>query len=98
MPEELWLGYTPSMDHLGVFGCMAYVHVPKELRKKLDSKAKELIFIGNCEDSKGYRLVDPETKKITENHDSPYVLSNLFREYCERKYTKFRNSTVGRRF
>lgn len=32
MPEELWSGSTPSLDHLRVFGCTAYAHVPKELR------------------------------------------------------------------
>eukprot|EP00253_Pinus_taeda_P030880 PITA_30880 len=37
-PQEVWIGKKPSLSHLRVFGCDAYVHVPKEKRTKLDSK------------------------------------------------------------
>ena len=37
-PQEVWTGKKPSLSHLKVFGCDAYVHVPKEKRTKLDSK------------------------------------------------------------
>lgn len=69
MPEELWSGSIPSLAHLRVFGCAAYAHVPKELRQKLDPKGEELLFMGYCEDSKGYRLMDPKTKKVTRSRD-----------------------------
>lgn len=52
-----------------MFDCRAFAHVSKELRQKLDSKAKEYIFVGYCEDSKGYRLMAPDTKKITNSRD-----------------------------
>lgn len=29
----------------------------------------ELLFVGYCQDSKDYRLMDPETKKITRSRD-----------------------------
>ena len=29
-PQEVWTGTKPSLSHLRVFGCDAYVHVPKE--------------------------------------------------------------------
>ncbi len=29
-PQEVWTGKKPSLSHLRVFGCDAYVHVPKE--------------------------------------------------------------------
>eukprot|EP00253_Pinus_taeda_P018497 PITA_18497 len=45
-PQEVWTGKKPSFSHLRVFGCDAYVHVPKEKRTKLDSKSKKCIFIG----------------------------------------------------
>ncbi|KAL6322839.1 hypothetical protein AAG906_020839 [Vitis piasezkii] len=32
--------------HLGVFGCRAFVHVPRDERSKLDSKTKQCIFLG----------------------------------------------------
>jgi hypothetical protein len=44
-PNEVWYGMKPSMAHLKVFGCDAFVHVPKEKRSKLDEKAVKCIFI-----------------------------------------------------
>jgi hypothetical protein len=29
-PDEVWSEKKPSLQHLRVFGCDAYVHVPKE--------------------------------------------------------------------
>eukprot|EP00253_Pinus_taeda_P002533 PITA_02533 len=45
-PQEVWTGKNPSLSHLRVFGCDAYIHVPKEKRTKLDSKFQKCIFIG----------------------------------------------------
>ena len=45
-PEERYTGRKPDISHLKIFGCIAYVHVPDELRSKLDPKAKKCIFIG----------------------------------------------------
>jgi len=52
VPEEAWLGMSCSVSHLKVFGCVAYTHVPKELRGKLDDKGEKFIFIGYSEQSK----------------------------------------------
>ena len=45
-PEERCIGRKPDISHLKIFGCIAYVHVPDELRSKLDPKAEKCIFIG----------------------------------------------------
>nr|KYP39692.1 Retrovirus-related Pol polyprotein from transposon TNT 1-94 [Cajanus cajan] len=47
-----------------VFGCTAYVHVPKKLRSKLDPCAKKCIFVGYSDVQKGYRCFDPQTHKM----------------------------------
>jgi hypothetical protein len=47
-----------------VFGCDDYLHVPKENRSKLDNKAKKCIFMGYKDGMKGYKIWNPETKKI----------------------------------
>ena len=39
--HELYFGTKPNMQHLRVFGSIAYVHVPKEKRRKLDTKAEK---------------------------------------------------------
>ena len=41
-PQEVWTGKKPSLSHLKVFGCDAYVHVPKEKRTKFDSKYEKI--------------------------------------------------------
>ena len=40
--EEKYTRKKPYLSHMKVFGCIAYVHVPDELRTKLDSKAKNV--------------------------------------------------------
>jgi hypothetical protein len=62
-PHEVWSGKKPSLQHIRVFGCDAYVHVPKENRNKLDKKAEKCIFIGYKDGMKGYKLWNPKTKK-----------------------------------
>ena len=63
-PHEVWTGKKPSLSHLRVFGCDAYVHVPKEKRTKLDNKSEKCIFIGYKDGLKGYKLWNPETRKV----------------------------------
>ena len=38
-PYEAWYGKKPNIEHLRVFGCTAYAHIPKDERGKFDSKA-----------------------------------------------------------
>src|SRR5690606_23480010 len=47
-PYELWTGKTPDLSHLRIFGSIAYMHIPKEKRRKLDAKSKKCIFVGYC--------------------------------------------------
>lgn len=61
-PSELWEGRRPDVSGLRVWGSPAYCHVPKEHRKKLDSKAWKGVFLGyHCN---GYRIWDPKWKKV----------------------------------
>jgi hypothetical protein len=58
-PQEVWTGKRPSLTHLKVFGCEAYVHVPKENRSKIDKKVGKCIFIGYKYGLKGYKIWNP---------------------------------------
>ena len=42
--EERFIGIKSDVSHLKVFGCIAYVHIPDELRTKLDPKAVRNVF------------------------------------------------------
>ena len=44
--HEVLTGEKPQVDGLRVFGCQAFVHIPKDERKKLDSKSRKCIFLG----------------------------------------------------
>ena len=63
-PYEVWSSQKPSVAHLRVFGCEAFMHVPKEKRRKLDNKAEKCIFVGYKDGIKGYKLWNPVTRKI----------------------------------
>ncbi|RVX08547.1 Retrovirus-related Pol polyprotein from transposon TNT 1-94 [Vitis vinifera] len=45
VPERVWTRKDVSYDHLRVFGCRTFVHVPKDERSKLDVKEKSFIFL-----------------------------------------------------
>lgn len=68
-PHEIWSGKRSDLSHLKVFGCRAMAHIPKELRRKWDEKARSCLFLGYLEHTKGYRLYDEKTKKIFRNRD-----------------------------
>ena len=63
-PYEAWYGKKPNVEHLKVFGCTAYAHIPKDERGKFDSKARKCVLLGYDDLTKGYRLYDVENKKI----------------------------------
>jgi hypothetical protein len=52
-----------------VWGCVAFAHIPKEKRKKLDFKSRKCIFLGNEFHRKAYRLLDLEDNSIIISRD-----------------------------
>lgn len=66
---ECWFGKKPSVKHLKVFGCLAYVHVNDENRKKLDAKSEKCVFIGYSDHSKAYRFYNPISHKVVVSRD-----------------------------
>jgi hypothetical protein len=71
-PKQIYLGKIPSVDHLKIFGSLAYVHISKEDRTKLDSKTKRCLFVGYDDQTKAYRLYDSTKRKIILNRDIVY--------------------------
>ena len=45
-PHELYFEKKLNLTDLRVFGNIAYVHVPKEKRRKLDAKVEKCILVG----------------------------------------------------
>jgi bifunctional DNA-binding transcriptional regulator/antitoxin component of YhaV-PrlF toxin-antitoxin module len=69
MPFEKWTGKKPDVSHMRVFGTKGYVHVPKELRKKLDDKSKLMVFVGYTSMDKIYQMWKEGTKSLTSHRD-----------------------------
>ena len=44
IPKQAWSSYKPKVDHLRIFGSIAYVKVPDEKMIKLDDKGEKCIF------------------------------------------------------
>ena len=61
-----------------MFGCKAFVHVPKEQRSKLDDKAVCCIFLGYGGAEFGYRLWDPDKRKIIKSRDVVFHEDQFF--------------------
>lgn len=68
-PYELWTGKKPAIKHLRIIGCNAYVHVPKQKRKKMNKKAIKGRLIGYDED--GYRIwfTDGKSNRLIRSRD-----------------------------
>lgn len=45
-PYEVWFGKDIRIQYLKSFGTKCYTHIPKQHRKKWDSKARKKIFVG----------------------------------------------------
>ncbi|CAF4946395.1 unnamed protein product [Pieris macdunnoughi] len=81
-PEELWSGIKPNISNIKVFGCRAMMHVPKEKRLKWDCKSKELIFVGYCLESKGYRLFDKTEGKVMRSRDVIFLEESVNKDFA----------------
>ena len=73
-PEEVFSGKKLEVNHLRIFGCLVYIHIPKEKRTKLDPSGRKGVFVGYSKSSKAYRIYFPGFKKKNENEKN---LKNL---------------------
>ena len=66
-PFEIWNRVKPQLSHVRIFGSEGYVHIPDQLRTKLDKKSEKMILVGY--DNTNYRMYNIRTKqiKITRN-------------------------------
>lgn len=59
-PAERWYGFEPNLKKIRIFGSPAYALIHKEDRNKPSGRSKKLFLVVY----NGYRLWNPETKKI----------------------------------
>ena len=68
-PEEVFTSEKPDVGHLRIFGCIVYIHVPKEKRTKMEPSEKKGIFVGYSETSKAYSIYIPGQRHIEISRD-----------------------------
>nr|KYP45754.1 Retrovirus-related Pol polyprotein from transposon TNT 1-94 [Cajanus cajan] len=92
VPDKIWFGKNASYDHLRVFSCKAFVHIPRDERSKLDAKTRQCIFIGYGEDEFGYMFYDPVEKKIVRSRDVQFMEVQTIEDIdkVEKDYTQER--------
>ena len=67
-PYQLWHKGDPTMLNLHVFGCKAFMLLPKQFRGKFDAKAVACIYLGPQSDSV-HRLYNLTTQKVITSRD-----------------------------
>ena len=70
-------GKKPDLSHIRVLGARAWVHIPKEKRKKLDERSWQGIHVG-YEGTNQYRIYNPCTGKVHVTRDVTIDERNLF--------------------
>ena len=86
MPQTLWLSKQSTYDRLRIFGCEAYAFIPREKRTKLAPHATKCIFLGYGTDGDfGYRLWDPENRKLIRSSDVVFNEDSIFSQRNQQK-------------
>ncbi|KAL1207442.1 Retrovirus-related Pol polyprotein from transposon TNT 1-94 [Cardamine amara subsp. amara] len=68
-PYESLRKKKPSLDHIRVFGCLAYAKIETTHLKKLDDRSQTLVHLGIEPGTKAYRLYNPSTRKVIVSRD-----------------------------
>ena len=67
--KELWSSQKLNISHLRVFRCLAWVHILKKRRHKLQPKSRAMIFVGYEPGSKGYQFWDAAHQRFKTSRD-----------------------------
>uniref|UniRef100_H3H925 Integrase catalytic domain-containing protein n=1 Tax=Phytophthora ramorum TaxID=164328 RepID=H3H925_PHYRM len=87
-PHQVWTGKKPLLANLKVFGCHAYVHVPKAKRTKFDARSVRCRFLGYSEHEKAYRFEELESSRVLVSRDAQFmedVFDGGRRDYHQRE-------------
>jgi len=79
----VFIGKKLSVDHLQIFGCPVYIHIPKDKRKKLDPSDMKGIFVGCSNSSKAYRFYMKDGHHIEVSCDVIFDESIAFKKSKE---------------
>jgi len=78
-PVEMWSSIKPRVNHLKVFECITYTHIPKQKRKKLDDRGEKCIFIMYERRTKACKLYNSDNKKRNISRDVEFDEEDYWR-------------------
>ncbi|GKE43965.1 zinc finger, CCHC-type containing protein [Tanacetum coccineum] len=82
-PYEAIKQRKPNLENLRIFGCIAYAKVPSQHLTKLDDRSIKMVYLGNEQGSKAYRLFDPTTQRVCVRKSKNFRLYSI----CEGEHT-----------
>jgi hypothetical protein len=80
---DVFLGIKPEVGNLRIFWCPVDIHVPKEMRTKMEPSGKRGVFVGYDENSKDYRIYVPGHRKIEVRRDVTFHEEVTFKKSKE---------------
>ncbi len=80
-PYEIQHGTKVVVSHYQVFDYFVYVFINKQRCSKLDVKSSKLVFVGYNTTSKGYKLWEPNTKKVKENANFTFDETSTYNNF-----------------
>ena len=63
-PFKAYFKHKPDVSNLQVFGSTAWARIPLDKRRALQPQSIECLFIGYLDESKGFKILDINTKHI----------------------------------
>jgi len=96
-PYELWYNKIPNVSYLKTFGCIAYYHIPKNARNKLQPSGKKAIMVGYSRERVGYRLFDLKDRSIREERNvifDEHIKGSCFLNERKRDENDYRNWNI----
>jgi hypothetical protein len=63
-PLEAITGKKPDLEHLRVFGCPAYVHIPSQRQTKMQVPSRKGVFVGYTPNSQSWQVYFPATRTV----------------------------------
>jgi hypothetical protein len=81
--KEAFTGRKPDVEHIRIFGCLTFSHVPSERRTKLDPTAQQRILIGYSEVSKAHRIYILPLRRVVVSRDVRFEEERAFARSLE---------------
>jgi hypothetical protein len=82
-PEQAFTSRRPDVEHIRIFGCLTYSHVPSEKGTKQDPTVQQGILVGYLEVSKAYRIYIPSQRRVVVRKEVRFEEGRTFRRSLE---------------